>query len=166
MQATRVTSMISMIFVIVLIVSTLGCGSASVSDAKDHPPTGPDGVPELTDEIIHERINGVRIWEIPEENGTAQPISWGFFAEEPKEITVVEKRVEGTKATIVLGIKTMSTPRAREPRYVAGQIRTEWALKTGWVLRKWEIVDAENISMNYRNIPKDPRPTPDNPSLP
>jgi hypothetical protein len=40
----------------------------------------------------------------------------------------------------------------RNPRSLAGQIRTEWELKTGWALRKWEIVETENISMKYKNL--------------
>jgi hypothetical protein len=42
------------------------------------------------------------------------------------------------------------------PRQLAGQIRTMWELKTGWALRKWEIVETENISLKYKNIPKPP----------
>jgi len=107
---------------------------------------------ELTDDMIHERINDARVRDVPEENGTAEPISWGFDENEPKVIAIIEKQLEGDRATIVLDIKTSSSPRSREQRYLAGQIRTEWELKTGWALRQWEIVSAENISMKYRNI--------------
>ncbi|MGC2238410.1 MAG: hypothetical protein WA584_19805 [Pyrinomonadaceae bacterium] len=113
-------------------------------------------MPELTDEIIRERLNDARVWEVPEENGIAEPIAWNFDENEPKEITVVEKKMEGARATIILDIKTRSAPNMRNPRSLAGQIRTEWELKTGWALRKWEIVDTENISMKYRNIPNPP----------
>nr|MBA3351653.1 hypothetical protein [Blastocatellia bacterium] len=92
----------------------------------------------------------------PEENGATEAISWGFDEDEPKEIVVVERQIEGVRATIVLDIKTTSAPRARDPRELSGQIRTEWELKTGWALRQWEIVKAENISMKYRNLPKPP----------
>ena len=67
-------------------------GSASVSN----------DLPELTEEMIHERINDAGVREVPEENGAAEPISWSFDEEEPKEITVVEKQMEGERATIVL----------------------------------------------------------------
>jgi len=113
-------------------------------------------VPELTEEVIRERIHETWVREVPSENVNSAPISWGFSRDEPKEITVVEKNVEGTRATIVLDIKTGSSPRARNQRYLAGQIRTEWELRTGWVLRRWEIVDTENISMKYRDLPKSP----------
>lgn len=112
------------------------------------------GIPELNDETIRLRLNQTRVWDIPEENGVSDPINWRFFEEEPKEITVVEKHIDGNRASVVLDIKTTSMPRARDPRYLAGQIRTEWEMRTGWVLRRWEIVKTENISMKYRNLPK------------
>jgi hypothetical protein len=104
--------------------------------------------------MINERINGAFLRDVPEENGAGEPTNWNFIHSEPKEIAVVDKQVGGDKATIVLDIKTRSSPRSREQRYLAGQIRTEWELRTGWVLRQWEIVDTENISMKYRNLPK------------
>ena len=140
-------------------VLALGIGCAPPASSPDGKSSSGEGVPELTDETIRERINGVRVWDIPEENGAADPISWGFFEEEPKEVTVVEKQLEKTRATVILDIKTMSTPRSRDPRYLAGQIRTDWELRTGWALRRWEVVSTENISMKYRNLPK---PTPQN----
>ncbi|MCA1624448.1 MAG: hypothetical protein LC768_14240 [Acidobacteria bacterium] len=113
-------------------------------------------IPELTDEKIREEINNAYVREVPEENGAGEPINWGFDEEEPKEFTVVEKQIEGDRATIIIDIKTQSAPRSRSPRHLAGQIRTKWELQTGWVLRKWEIVETENISMKYKNLPKPP----------
>jgi hypothetical protein len=130
--------------------SSQGDGKQSGSDSASN------DLPELTEEVIYEQINDAGVWEVPEENGIAEPISWRFDEEEPKEITVVEKQVEGERATIVLDIKTRSAPNMRNPRSLAGQIRTEWELKTGWALRKWEIVRTENVSMKYRNLPKPP----------
>jgi hypothetical protein len=65
---------------------------------------------------------------------------------------VLEKKIEGDHATVVLDIKTRSGPHARGPRALAGQIRTEWELRSGWVLRQWEIVGTENISMKYKKL--------------
>lgn len=130
--------------------------SASSPDSKS---ASTEGSPELTEETIRARLNEARVWDIPEENGAADPVSWRFFEEEPKEVTIVEKQIDRTRATVILDIKTTSTPRARDPRLLAGQIRTEWELRTGWVLRRWEIVRTENISMKYRNLPK---PSPQN----
>ncbi len=141
-----------------LLACSFGCApSSSQLDSKQNPSdSASNDLPELTEEVIREQINNTRVRQVPEENGTAEPISWSFDEEEPKEIHVVEKQMEGERATLLLDIKTKSTPNAREQRYLAGQIRTEWELKTGWVLRQWEIVKTENISMKYRNPPKPP----------
>jgi hypothetical protein len=128
--------------------SSQGDGSSSASASND--------LPELTEEIIREQINYTRVRQIPDETGTAEPINWTFVENEPKEILVVDKRIEGNHATIILDIKTGSGPNARNPRSLSGQIRTEWILKTGWALRQWEIVDTENISMKVKNLPKPP----------
>jgi hypothetical protein len=141
-----------------LLACSFGCApSSSTDDGKQSPPaTVSNDLPELTEEMIRERINDAGVREVPEENGIAEPINWSFDEEEPKEIAVVEKQMEGERATIVLDIKTRSASNARNPRYLAGQIRTMWELKTGWALRKWEIVRTENISMKYKNLPKPP----------
>ncbi len=140
-----------------LLAGSFSCGGPPSSQGdQSGVDSASNAVLEITDEMIHERINDAWIREVPEENGAGAPISWNFDQNEPKEIAVVEKQVEATRATIVLDIKTTSSPRSREPRYLAGQIRTEWELRTGWVLRQWEIVRSENISMKYRNLPKPP----------
>lgn len=131
--------------------SSPGDGSQSVSTSS-----ASTNLPELTEDIIRERLNDAFIREIPEESGAAEPINWRFGEDEPKEITVVEKQVEGARAIVLLDVKTRSASYMRNPRSLAGQIRTEWELKTGWVLRRWEIVETENISMKYKNIPKPP----------
>ena len=149
------------IFIAAVLLSACSFGCAPSSFQGDGKQTG-DGsasndLPELTVETIRERINDTGVWDVPEENGTAEPINWNFDEDEPKEITVVEKRMEGTSATLILDIKTRSAPYMRNPRALEGQIRTEWKLKTGWALRKWEIVRTDNISMKYKNLPKPPQ---------
>lgn len=151
LRATFLVS--SFLGLIVLLVFSFGCGGPSRSPGGS---TSSNDVPELTDEMIHERINDARVREVPAENGTSPPIVWNFEKHEPKEIAVIEKQVDGPRAVIVLDIKTGSSPKARNPRHLAGQIRTEWELQTGWVLRRWEIVRTENISMKYRDLPKPP----------
>lgn len=136
----------------------LACSSGCAPAKQNSSASASNDLPELTEEAIRERINDVGVWEVPEENGTAEPINWSFDEDEPKEITVVEKQVEGERATLLLDIKTRSAPNMRNPRSLAGQIRTEWELKTGWALRRWEIVRTENISMKYKNLPKPPAP--------
>lgn len=153
----RLKSVLCAAVFVFLLVAAFGCGPAA--STADGTPGAVEGQPELTDEVIRERINEARVWDVPEESGTAEPISWGFDEDEPKEIVVVEKQLEGTRTTIVLDIKTKSSPRSRSQRYLAGQIRTEWELQTGFVLRRWEIVRTENISMKYKNLPVTPSPT-------
>ncbi len=152
-------SLSSFLGLTLLLACSFGCApSSSPGDGSQSgsASSASNDLPELTEEIIRERINDTRVREVPEENGTAEPISWSFDEDEPKEIRVVEKQTEGESATIVLDIKTGSAPNARNQRNLAGQIRTKWELQTGWVLRKWEIVETENISMKYKNLLKPP----------
>ncbi len=142
-----------------LLACSFGCApSSSPGDSKQSPSasSASNDIPEITDEKIREEINDAYVRQVPEENGAGEPISWRFDEDEPKEFTVVEKQMEGERATIIIDIKTNSSPGARSPRYLAGQIRTKWELQTGWALRTWEIVETENISMKYKNLPKPP----------
>jgi hypothetical protein len=145
----------SSLVVAILIGFSFGCGPPS-SPNNDGAASDSTGTPELTDQVINERINRAWIRDVPEENGAADPIFWNFDESEPKEIRVVEKQIDGNGATIVLDISTTSAPGTRNPRQLSGQIRTEWKLQSGWVLRQWEIVKTENISMKYKNLPKPP----------
>ena len=135
-----------------LILLSLACGGPGPADTSADQYN--EGIPQLTDEVIRERLIGVRFGPIPEESGASEPISWRFFPDEPKEIGIVEKNIQGNTATVLLDIKTTSGPRTREPRQLAGQIRVEWRLESGVVLRRWEVVGTENISVKYKNRPK------------
>ena len=139
------------ILLLAIICACIACGPPAQSDAQD-----PSQVtPELTQDVINERINDVAVFEVMPEGPPGGPIAWGFDEDEPKEITVVEKTFQDENhATIVLDIKTRSSPRARNVRVLSGQMRTDWELRTGWVLRRWEIVNTENISMKYKDLPK------------
>ena len=129
-------------------VSQGGGSNGSVSSSEN--------LPEITDEILRNEINDIYIREVPEETGADDPISWRVDFNEPKEYTVVDKQIEGERATIIIDIKTQSAPGARSPKYLAGQIRTIWRMETGWALRTWEIEETENISLKYKNLPKPP----------
>ena len=150
----RPISLLSTFLLTALLICSFGCGSSQLDRGQSEADSSSNVLPEITQDLINERINDAWIREVPEETGIAQPISWNFDRDEPKEITVVDKQVNGTRATIVLDIKTGSSPRARAKRQLAGQIRTEWELRTGWLLRRWEIVETENISMKYKDLPK------------
>lgn len=133
-----------------ILTASFGCAPPSTGDGAQNE------IPEITDEVLRKEINDVYLREVPEETGTGEPISWRIDENEPKEFTVVEKKLAGNRATIVLDIKTGTAPNASSPKSLAGQIRTTWQLQTGWALRKWEIVETENISMKYKTIPKPP----------
>ena len=141
----------------ILLAGSFGCAPpASQNDAKQNASADSNDLPEITEEMIREKINNTYVSKVPEESGSAEPIGWNFYKDEPKEINIVEKQIEGNSATLLLDIRTSSAPKSREPRILAGQIRTRWELKTGWALRTWEIVETVNISMKYRKLPKPP----------
>ena len=152
----RASLLLTFLVLSFLLVFSFGCAPSSSPTDGAQSSSAPNDLPELTDEIIRERINYTRVRQIPVENGNGEAISWTFVGNEPKEIIVIDKRIDGSRATVVLDIKTGSGPNARTPRVLAGQIRTEWELKTGWALRTWEIIAVENISMKVSNLPKPP----------
>ncbi len=163
MRVNDVTERLGLVVLVMLIACTIACGPpASQNGAQAGDPAGGE-IPELTDEIIRRRINDTRVYDVMPESGTGEPIPWGFDEDEPKEIAIVEKQIDGNSATITLDIKTRSSPHARIHRELSGRIRTHWRLESGFVLRRWEIVNTENISMKYRDLPKQ-SPTP--PPLP
>lgn len=146
--------------ILLMLAFSIGCGPSSPQGnaVQDKPGSNAaGGTPELDDETVRDRLYTTRVRDIPEENGAGDPIGWNFFRDEPLEIRVVDKQVNGASATLILDIKTGSSPGTRNPRELSGQIRTEWQLETGWVLRRWEILDTENISMKYKNLPKPPQ---------
>jgi hypothetical protein len=158
-NGSRPTRLLLSFLGLALLFCSFGCApSASPGDGKQNESasSASSDIPEITEEKIREEINDVYIRDVPEENGTGEPIGWGIDGDEPRELTVVDKQMEGDRATITIDIKTQSSPRARAPKYLAGQIRTKWRLETGWALRTWEIVETENISMKYKNLPKPP----------
>jgi hypothetical protein len=145
---------LSILGIALILFSSIGCAPSEQAGDQNSPASASTGQPELTQEIIEERINEARVYDVLPESGTGEPIPWSFDEDEPKEISVVDRQVNGPRATITLDIKTQSSPQARNLRSLSGQVRTEWELRTGWVLRRWEIVNTENISMKYRDLPK------------
>lgn len=141
-----------LILVSIFAVLIAGCGGP--------PPRGDSELaeggetPQLTQTVIEERINDAYVFDVKPESGSGDPIFWNFDEDEPKEITVVEREDRGDSATLVLDIKTQNAPKSRLQRRLEGRIKTEWRLRTGWVLRRWEIEYTENISMKYRDLPK------------
>ncbi|HEX8180577.1 MAG TPA: hypothetical protein VF525_13600 [Pyrinomonadaceae bacterium] len=125
--------------------------SASAGACEGGPPPA-DQRPEITVETIREDINGQRV-SVPAEDGAAEASSWRFYLNEPKEIEIVEKQVAGNKATLVIDMRTRTSPRSEQQgvtKKLAGRLRLHYELQSGLVLRKWEIVGIENISFAYQ----------------
>ncbi len=139
-----------------MLTASFGCAPSSTGGGtqNDSTSSAPNDIPEITDEKLRQEINDIYLREVPEETGAGETISWRIDENEPKEFTVLEKKFDGNRATIVLNLKTGTAPNARSPKYLAGQIRTNWELQTGWAMRTWEIVETDNISLRYKNLPK------------
>jgi hypothetical protein len=123
-------------------------GGKQTSAADDRPPLALDN--------IRKDINGKWV-ETPSADGKSEPISWVFDPSEPKQIDILEQKIEGDRATFLVNMQTRTTPRSRNPRSLTGQLRLHYQLQSGLVLRQWEIVEVENVSFKYV---KEPLPSP------
>jgi hypothetical protein len=120
--------------------------------------------PEQRPDIdINKVINTGWVEAVPAADGKGRPASWGFAEREPKEITVVEQKVEGDRATFVVDIKTRSHPRDRRQMSLEGRLKLHMELRTEFIFREWRVVDVENISFKYTMLNPPPSP-PDSPS--
>ena len=115
----RSVCMVVSSFLGLVLLLTCSFGSAPRSSPGDGVPGQPDStssdMPEITEQTIRERINGAHVKDVPEENGTGEPIGWSFHESEPKELAVVDKQMNGTHPTLLLDIKTRTSPNARTP---------------------------------------------------
>ena len=124
---------------------------SALAGACERRPPPEDLRPEIPLENIREDINGQRV-SLPAEDGASEPASWRFFLNEPKEIEILEKQLAGDKATVVIELRTRTSPRAEQQgitKKLAGRLRLHYELKSYFVVRKWEIVRIENISFKY-----------------
>ena len=76
----RVASPPPIVLVLFLLALALGCRTASSPDDSDQ---ASSNRPEITDETVSERLIGSRVWDVPEENGAQEPITWNFDYDEP-----------------------------------------------------------------------------------
>ncbi len=154
---TNITKPALLTFVLLVLVSSSACTS---SPNNVNPRVTADKRPELTKEKILETLNDARVRSVPEQANASKPISWNFDSDEPKEFKAIETQSDGDKATVVMDLTTRSAAEARNPQELSGKIRLHYELQRGLVLRQWQIVKVENISMTYRNLVK-PEPTTD-----
>lgn len=151
MNQRSLTNSVFLSFVLLVLMSSSACTSSSNVNSQ----VTADKRPELTEEKIRETVNDARVRNIPEKDGTSKPISWSFESDEPKEFKAIEIQKNGDdKATVVIDIATRSAADAKNPQELSGKVRLHYELERGWVLRQWQVVKAENISMTYRNSVK------------
>jgi hypothetical protein len=124
-------------------VAACGGGQSGANSAAS------DQLPDLKVENIKDDING-RWVEVPAADGKSKPLDpWVFEHGEPKEIELVEQKIEGNTATFLINMKTHTGPRSRNPMSLSGQLRLHYRLDSGLVFRSWEIDDIDNISFKY-----------------
>jgi hypothetical protein len=133
---------LTLVLPFMLILTACG-GGAQQQSAQDQRP-------EISLESIRKDINGEWVdGRVPAADGKSQPRGWAFDQSEPKQIEIVEQKIEGDRATFLINMQTRSAPRARDPISLSGQLRLHYELESGLVFRKWEIVRVENVSFRY-----------------
>jgi hypothetical protein len=145
-----------------LVLAALAVASACASGEAPKP--APDPLPELGDEKIRETLFDAWVDEVPEATGAARPISWYFTRGEPTEVAVVEKQMDGKKATVVVDVTARSAPHARDQKALSGRLRLHYELQREFILRRWRIVGVDNISMTYRDEARPDAPPENRPS--
>jgi hypothetical protein len=119
------------------------CGGGAPQQSQDQRP-------EINLETIQRDINGRWVdGRVPAADGKSQPRGWAFDRDEPKQIEIVEQKIEGDRATFLINMQTHTAPRSREPLSLSGQLRLHYELQSGLVFRTWEIVRVENVSFKY-----------------
>lgn len=146
--------------IVPLLFALAGCAACGGGNSAGGPKLSatPEQRPELNVETIKQAINGAWIEGVPAADGKSKPESWGFERSEPKEIEIVEQKIEGDRATFLINMKTRSTPRARRQMSLEGQLRLHMRLETELFFREWDVEDVENISFKYTMLNPTPSP--------
>jgi len=96
--------------------------------------TGCSSHPKITLETIQKDIVG--------KNTGEGIMSWTFDKNEPREISIVESKYEGDKATIIIDMKTQSAPGSFMRLQFAGKLRLHYE----WIANEWNLTRAENLT--------------------
>jgi hypothetical protein len=124
-------------------VAACGGGQSGANSAAS------DQRPDINLDNIKNDING-RWVEVPAADGKSKPLDpWVFDHSEPKEIEIVDQKIEGDTATFLVNLRTHTGPRSRNPMSLSGQLRLHYRLDSGLVFRSWEIDGIDNISFKY-----------------
>ena len=126
----------------------------------------PEQRPELTPDAVRKAINGSWIEAVPAADGKDKPENWGFGYNEKKEIEIVEQKMDGDRATVVVNMKTRSNPRERRQLSLEGQLRFHLELRTEFIFREWDVTEVDNISFKYTRLQPSPSPGGSPPALP
>lgn len=110
--------------------------------------TSTDQLPEITLQTIYQDING-KFVRAPSADGKLQPMPWVFDHNEPKEIKILDQKIEGDRGEFLVDMQTRSAPRAKNQFSLSGQLRLHYELESGLVLRQWQIRQVENVSFKY-----------------
>ena len=96
--------------------------------------TGCSSHPKITLENIQKDIVG--------KNTGEGLMSWTFAKNEPREISIVESKYEGDKATIVIDMKTQSAPGSWMKSNMSGKLRLHYE----WIADEWNLIRVENLT--------------------
>ena len=69
-------------------------------------------------------------------------MGWTFEKNEPREISILESKYEGDKATIIIDMKTQSAPGSFMREQRAGKLRLHYE----WIAKEWNLVRVENLT--------------------
>lgn len=142
---------------VALLLSALAACAAACGGGNSAGGPGLSATPEQRPDIdINRVINTAWVEDVPAADGKGRPADWGFAEREPKEITVVEQKIEGDRATYVIDIKTRSHPRDRRQMSLEGRLKLHAELRTEFIFREWRVVDVENISFKYTMLTPPP----------
>ena len=143
-----------------LLCAAAACASACGGGQNSSPALSatPEQRPELTPEAVRKAITGSWIEDVPAADGKDKPENWGFGYNEKKEIEIVEQKMDGDRATVVVNMKTRSNPRERRQLSLEGQLRFHLELRTEFIFREWRVSDVENISFRYTRLQPSPSP--------
>ena len=80
------------------------------------------GIEEHHHRAVAGDINGRWVRAVPSADGKTEPISWVFDPSEPRQIDILEQKIEGDTATFLIQMQTHTGPRARNPRKMSSPL--------------------------------------------
>lgn len=72
--------------------------------------------------------------------------AWKFDANEPRDITIIESKYKGDKATLIVNINTRSAPGSFLRATANGKLRLHYE----WITNEWTLVKVENLDFKWQ----------------